>query len=220
VDWICDFLTKNPGVAGEIVKSLPSVLWFLFACFIVGIFYRPIVHHLFPQLASFKAMGIEMSFVRDSLDNSVELAEKSPQWKIEVSSQDKRRVLARAGKHISVFKGAHVLWIDDHPENNLNERKMFRGLGVEIDIAKSTTEALSMAAGGYDLIFSDMARGDEREAGSEFLARWRLVNRKTPVIFYVGDYDAAKGVPGGAFGITNRPDELLHLSLDALERQR
>jgi hypothetical protein len=29
-----------------------------------------------------------------------------------------------------------------------------------------------------------------------------------------------RGTPPGAFGITNRPDELIHLVLDVLERER
>ena len=42
----------------------------------------------------------------------------------------------------------------------------------------------------------------------------------TAVVFYVGRVDRAAGVPAGSFGITNRPDELLHLVMDALERCR
>ncbi len=40
------------------------------------------------------------------------------------------------------------------------------------------------------------------------------------MIFYIGVVDPNKGVPVQAFGITNRPDELLHLTLDALERKK
>ena len=42
----------------------------------------------------------------------------------------------------------------------------------------------------------------------------------TPVIFYVGEVDERRGPPPGSAGITNRPDELLHLVLDVLERRR
>jgi hypothetical protein len=35
----------------------------------------------------------------------------------------------------------------------------------------------------------------------------------------VGNFNAQDGVPLGAFGITNRPDELLHLVLDIVERK-
>ena len=40
------------------------------------------------------------------------------------------------------------------------------------------------------------------------------------MIFYVGSLDKEKGTPPGAFGITNRPDELTHCVLDVLERVR
>jgi len=44
--------------------------------------------------------------------------------------------------------------------------------------------------------------------------------RATPVIFYVDAIDPTKGVSPLAFGMTNRPDEFLHLTLDALERKK
>jgi hypothetical protein len=41
-----------------------------------------------------------------------------------------------------------------------------------------------------------------------------------PVIFYVGRPEPGAGVPAGAFGLTNRPDQLLQLVIDALSRIR
>jgi hypothetical protein len=41
-----------------------------------------------------------------------------------------------------------------------------------------------------------------------------------PVLYYVGSLDPGAPTPAGAFGITIRPDELLMLCLDALERVR
>jgi hypothetical protein len=38
------------------------------------------------------------------------------------------------------------------------------------------------------------------------------------VIFYLWDYKPELGTPAGAFGITKRPDKLLHLVIDALAR--
>jgi CheY-like chemotaxis protein len=122
---------------------------------------------------------------------------------------------------LKIFRNVQILWLDDHPENNLNERRMFRQLNAEIDIAKSTEEALEiLKSSHYDLVISDMARGNEATAGLEFLEEFRKRNKMTPVIFYVGVYEPGKGVPGQSFGITNRPDELLHLTLDALERRK
>ena len=155
------------------------------------------------------------------MNAAIELAEKSPQWKVEVSSRDKELALSRARQHVKIFRDARILWVDDHPENNRNELRMFRQLKADIDIATSTEKALDMLRNGaYDLVLSDMARGDKAMAGLEFLEQCRKENKSIPVIFYIGVIDPTKGVPAQAFGITNRPDELLHLTLDALERKK
>ena len=165
--------------------------------------------------------SIPLSFIKDSIDAALELAEKSPQWKVVVSSKDKEHALKRARKHLQVFRDAQFLWIDDHPENNLNEQSMFRQLKVKIQIAESTEKALDILNNHhFDLVISDMGRGDESTAGLKFLEQFRKEDKTTPVIFYIGVFDPEKGVPAQAFGITNRPDELLHLTLDALERKK
>jgi CheY-like chemotaxis protein len=207
-------------VGTELIKIVPSVLWLLFVVAVFCVCYRPLRDELLPNLTSLKAGGVELSFVRASIDAAIELADKSPQWKVSISSEDKERVLRRATKHLATFRNAQILWVDDHPENNLNERRMFRQLQVDVDTAKSTAEALGMLRNGnYDLVLSDMSRGDDAMAGLKCFEQLRKVTT-TPVIFYVGVFDPARGVPPQAFGMTNRPDELLHLTLDALERKR
>jgi CheY-like chemotaxis protein len=204
----------------ELIKVLPAVLWCIFAFVVFLLLYRRIRDDLLPHVQGLKGMGVELSFVRESMNAAVELAEKSPLWKVQVASIDRDLVLKRAKSHLAVLQNSQILWMDDHPENNLNERKMFRQLKIDIDIAKSTEEALGMLRiGRYDLILSDMAHDDDPTAGLSLL-RQIPSERKAPVIFYVGVVDASKGVPARAFGITNRPDELLHLTLDALERKK
>jgi CheY-like chemotaxis protein len=205
----------------EFMKIVPSILWFILAVSVLLIFYRPIRDDLLPKLSGFKAGGVELSFVKESIDAAIELAQKSPQWKVEVPLEDKKRALNRVKQHLDIFRDAQILWVDDHPENNLNERRMLRQLKAEVDIARSTEEALVMLSGGrYDVVISDMARDGNPTAGLELLKELRKDGKTTPVIFYIGVIDPEKGVPGQAFGITNRPDELLHLTLDALERKK
>ncbi len=205
----------------KLIELIPSLLWFFLVVFILLLFYRPIRDNLLPKLGSLKAMGVEILFAADSMDASIELAEKNQRWTVKVSAVDKRRVLNRVKQHLNILKGAQALWVDDCPENNINERRMFRQLETEIDIARSTQEALDiLKSGRYDVIFSDMARGENAAAGLEFLEQLRNTDKATPVIFYIGVLDPGKGTPAQAFGITNRPDELLHLTLDALERKK
>jgi response regulator RpfG family c-di-GMP phosphodiesterase len=108
--------------------------------------------------------------------------------------------------------------VDDHPENNVNERRMCRHLNARIDTAQTTDEALGILMNSdYDVVISDMACGDDATAGLGFLRQLRDIKRTTPLILYVGMIDPERGVPPQAFGITNRPDGLLHLVLDAPE---
>lgn len=209
------------AVAQEVVKILPSLVWAFFAFIVLYFFYQPIRDELLPKLASFEAGGVKMSFARESMNAAVELAQKSKKWPVVVPEADRERVLRRAQRCVRVLTGAQALWVDDCPDNNINEIRMFRQLKVAIDVATTTEATLEMVkATEYDFVLSDMARGNQNDAGLDFLHKLRRVGNTLPVIFYIGTVDPAKGIPQQAFGLTNRPDELLHLTIDALERTR
>lgn len=203
----------------ELIKNLPAILWFLLVFVVVLLFYKPIRHELLPNLSGFKAMGVEFSFVKNSISAAIKLAEKSEQWKVTIPDEDEKRVLDRVKRHLPLFQDVRVLWIDDNPDSLRNERKMLERLQVDIDLALNDAEAQKfLRSGKYDLILSDIARGNDSTAGLKFLQEYGKTKRRVPFIFYIGTLSPEKGVPAYAFGITNRPDELLHLMLDALER--
>jgi len=43
---------------------------------------------------------------------------------------------------LKAFANATVLWVDDHPDNNFNERKALEALGMHIEASPSTADAL------------------------------------------------------------------------------
>ncbi len=211
----------------EFIRILPDLLWFFGVVIVILLFYRPIRDNLLPNLTMFKAMGVEISFVRSSIASAIRLADKSPRWKVEVPEKDREHAINRARSRRHLFRNRFLLWVDDRPENNINERRMFHALGLHIDKAADTDEALRLLAiAPYDVIISDMERHGDPEAGRSFLERRLLekdvleANRNTPVIIYLGDFEPNRGTPPHAFGITNRPDTLLHLVLDALEHSK
>ncbi len=205
----------------KIIEVIPSILWILFVVIIFALFYKRIRDEILPNLSNFKAMGVEFSFVKSSIDAAIEFGEKSQKWQISVPEKDKEAALKRAQRNHSILNNARILWVDDYPENNRNERRMFRQLRTNIDTATNTNDALQMLKIDiYDLVISDIARDDEADPnGLEFLKSLRKNNNKTPVIFYVGTLEPGRDKPELALGITNRPDELLHLTIDALERK-
>jgi len=139
----------------------------------------------------------------------------------QVSADERSQILRRAQFADTILHGAQILWVDDHPENNIYERRVFRSLGIFVDLARSTEEALEMLRQTrYDAVISDMERDGIRDEGLKMLKQMRQHQLMRPVIFYTMNLDESRGTPGYAVGITNRPDYLLHYMIDALERER
>jgi CheY-like chemotaxis protein len=120
----------------------------------------------------------------------------------------------------SLLEGARVLWIDDNPSNNLYERTALAAVGVTIDLALSTEEAVPIASAMRpDVVISDIDRDGNPIAGLEGLRTLGQLGLTAPFLFYTGKVDPAKSTPRGAFAITDRPDSLLHYVFDLLERR-
>ena len=138
---------------------------------------------------------------------------------------DRHSGLRRAA-YSPVLRGARLLWIDDHPDWVARIADSLRSLGASVTVVPDTKEAVAhLEAGGagearVEVIVSDIARGSDPQAGTDAIPRLRDVAPAVPIVFNISDYDPARGVPEGAFGITNRLDELFHLILDALEGRK
>lgn len=209
------------AVVQEFIKVIPSILWFILVACIVVFLFKPIRYELLPRLGGIETAGVKFSFIRKSIESAISLANKSSQWEIKVSQKEKRIAEHRARANISVFSNSFILWVDDHPENNINERRMFKQLGTEIDIARDSDEAMRMLRNGsYDVVFSDMNRDNDSTSGIKFAKTLANTSNHAPIIFYVGVLDSNKPAPQNAFAITNKPNELLHFSLDVLERSK
>lgn len=130
-----------------------------------------------------------------------------------------RPILRRLQRVRDVVKGARVLWVDDHPEWNSWEISWLQAAGAHVQTVETTRSAMALIGSGFDLAISDIAREGKDTAGVDALPALHSAAPETPVVFYIGQ-PPTRGVPVGAFGITNRPDELLHLILDVLERSR
>jgi CheY-like chemotaxis protein len=136
--------------------------------------------------------------------------------------------LRRARHARQVLDGSRVLWIDDRPERVAAEQRILEALGASVARARDTLEALEHlhalhaepARGGFDVIVSDIARHDSARAGTAELPLLKRAAPTTPVIFYVNRLPPGTDRPAGSLGITDDPGELLHLTLDVLERKR
>lgn len=117
-----------------------------------------------------------------------------------------------------VLEGRRILWVDDNPRGNDAERRLLRSMRVFVHNAVSTEEALAeLARDHYDLVVTDQDRGNGND-GETFAGKLRSEGDRIPIIAYVGHVDSGRGTPPVFDGITDRPDDLLHLILDTLER--
>ena len=111
-----------------------------------------------------------------------------------------------------------VLWVDDHPENNVMLAESWRRDGAHVEIARSTSEALRLLEGGaYGLIISDMGRResdvDVPDAGLRLLAKVRVTSPGVPFVLYgnVGPY-AEDARAAGATLVTGSTFELVEFA--------
>ncbi|MDB5481863.1 MAG: hypothetical protein JWO83_2916 [Caulobacteraceae bacterium] len=213
----------------QVIGAAPAFIAALVLLYVV-VRLRNTLPAIVARLTDVEAFGLKLSLSGgQAMSAAVEMARRNPRWAGEAPVADQHRALARALRERSLLDGAEFLWVDDCPSNNRNETRMFRSFGAQLTFACTTEETLRALRDAdeqkqpFNLIISDMHRDyptPDPRAGIAMLARLAEAGRREPVIFYVGRLDPGAGVPPGALGITDRPDELLNLTLDALVRVR
>jgi serine/threonine protein kinase len=130
--------------------------------------------------------------------------------------------LGRAQKLVRKLAGTKILWVDDRPRGNKPLCGILGSFGIQVDQVTTTAEALYRIGSdqSYDLIISDIARDGVEDEGILFLRELEGRGNHPAVIFFIAMLDLSRGMPVGAFGITNSGTELLQLVCDAIERKR
>lgn len=86
-------------------------------------------------------------------------------------------------------RAARVLWVDDQPSNNEEERRLLRPDGIIFDNVVSTAEAIEQLKNeSYDLVITDLGRRGSSDAsalaGASFIDQAALRSGGPPVIVY------------------------------------
>lgn len=134
----------------------------------------------------------------------------------ETASQVKKQVETLQRK----LPVATILWVDDHPVNNQNEKMALATLGIFADSYTNNSEALeALATGSYDFVISDVGRDDENEDGWDLL---RAIRKRAPnmlFVFYtinIEEDERKRSANMGALGIVERPEDLLNVVIQNL----
>ncbi len=145
----------------------------------------------------------------------------SQKFNIELPFAFRQSLINRLGRIKALDIDYTLLWIDDNPHYNQQEQQIIEAIGAKVLIATSSQQALQMLQSPHniELILSDIGRDNNKKEGLDFVKRLFASSIELPTIFYTLYRDRKKGLPAYTFGLATRPDELLHLVMDVIERK-
>lgn len=119
-------------------------------------------------------------------------------------------------------KRNRILWVDDYPINNESVVNLFEDKDIQFDIALTTKQGLELYKNElYDLIITDMGRGDESDAGLSLLKELKLLHCKIPIIVYASrraiERYGEESLRLGAYKVTNGIGNIISVISDILE---
>ncbi|MEV6673466.1 response regulator [Streptomyces sp. NPDC051162] len=174
-----------------------------------------IVRNVVPRMTAVRAMGVEVELVAELLDRAAD-ERRAP-----VTSAARRTTLGRLEHAAEFLRGGRVLWVDDRPAGNTALVELFRSVGMRVDLALNTDDAvLRTRHGQYDLIISDVDRDGDPRAGLSMLSDLERHHVDVPVLIYAGNFDPERGVDRRIFAATTAPFELVNYVIDLMERAR
>lgn len=200
------------GPWSSLLALLPHLLW---AAVVLGVLWwvgRDTIRTLLARVDKVSIAGVELE-LRDDLQAAAK------DRGLTLGNGDLGRAVRRLIASRSIVEGARLLWVDDIPAGIVKESRLLEDAGALITRALSSIEAFDkLDRQNFDLVISDIKRGEEPEAGITFANDLSQRPNAPPLIFYVGNVQPTP--VQHAFGITARPDVLLHLVLDVLARER
>jgi CheY-like chemotaxis protein len=175
--------------------------------------------HFAPKDIELSAKGLKVSFYL------VQAEERGgPGGQASKLPIDEKMIIRAAGAAQSIsLVGKRILWVDDNPENNINERQALEALGLTFTLAENTTQALEkLNRESFDAVISDFKRKDDYQGGYTLLAALKERNLKIPYLIYSSSASSeleAEAKRRGALGETNRPTRLFELVIEALQKR-
>ncbi|MET9262755.1 hypothetical protein [Amycolatopsis sp. NPDC004079] len=83
---------------------------------------------------------------------------------------------------------ARVLWIDDHPGNNVYETLALERLGKLVTVATTSAAArIYLSRMDFAAVVTNLGRDDDPEAGTRFIQELRAAGNRIPVVVYTAN---------------------------------
>lgn len=173
--------------------------------------------------AKLKAIDDQLQTIRDDLiRQSSDLKEQVGDINF-VMFSPARGAKPRSEKFVAPSPGSKsILWVDDFPDNNDVPAEILRNYGVEIIQVLSTEQAMTaLQTRSFDLIISDMGRGNNRRAGLDLLRELSQKGIEIPTIIFASARAAERYGDDarrlGAVDVTKGPSSLLNTAFSILK---
>ncbi|MGE0820883.1 MAG: TIR domain-containing protein [Candidatus Binatia bacterium] len=164
----------------------------------------------------------------------MELAYKK-QMQTSPSQPEKDQLYERAMDLTAMTDQKSILWVDDLPDNNIQERAALAALQIYVRTAQTTEEAMQVLKEReerYDLVITDWTRHPQKypdiPEGVRLLMDLRAEGSNMPIIFYHGAIGReeqelrtqalAQAAQVGVVGATSNPNELLQYIVTELQK--
>ena len=108
--------------------------------------------------------------------------------------------------------GKSILWVDDNPANNELVVRALKKLQLDVEQATSTESALAaMQRRHFDLVISDMGRGEDMRAGYGLLKAIRDQSNQVPFLVFAGSDSPEFRREAAALGAQLSTNDMLEL---------
>lgn len=176
----------------KLISALAALAWpAVFAVLLVKLFepIRALVESARGRKFTIKVAGNELTMEEASEQQRVLLADL--QNKLAQLEKGLLPQAAIAPVTDAKPRSKRVLWVDDRPRNNSFLVASLQDRGVQVDIARSTTEGLeALKQARYDAVISDMGRPEGETAGIDLAVKMKTVAPGVPVFIYCGKWAA------------------------------
>lgn len=124
--------------------------------------------------------------------NELTFEEASEQQRTQIADLQKQVLNLKSTSNPTSLQKENVtkiLWVDDKPSNNSYQVAYLKDLGITVDLALTTDDALEqLEKKNYDRIISDMGRKEGgsyvRDAGIKLTEQVRKTNKNIPIVIF------------------------------------
>jgi hypothetical protein len=143
----------------ELLRGVVPFLWFVLAAVAFVLFYPLAETAIKTETINKIKIGVievELSKVSVLPHNAVEIAKEN----VLIDESKRKRITDRFARMANETTGATILWVDNqHPYQNVTERRVFIAAGMTVDLARSTDDAIQwLSRSTYDVLLTDLDR--------------------------------------------------------------